>query len=240
MVSQKAIDELPARETLTDKTKGRRYIENVLKAFAGKSVFFDYNGNKAEAYLTSIGVDHSNGPYPSPERALIFSTFYDLVKKAEYSYSTIHDSHNAKADNIPGDKLWDCFIAIAEIAGEKYRVCFKIRTIDSDVRSQIYHIATKTEADSSRDHGLSDDQQDEVSSYGGKPASEIRVSPKDRTVKSQLSFSPADDSGRELTQEQRKKRHPDWVTRIRYLWRMMLLLMIIFQGMLRKVNLKSV
>ena len=178
-------------------------LDHVLKAFAGKSVFFDYDGNKAEAYLTSTGVEHSNGPYLSPERAPIFSTFYDLVKKAEYSYSTIHDSHNAKADNILGDKLWDCFIAVAEIAGEKYRVCFKSRTIDSDVRSQICHIATKTEADSSRDHGLSDDQQDEVSSYGGKPASEIKVSPNDQAVKTQFSISPADDSGRELTQEQR-------------------------------------
>ena len=83
-------------------------------------------------------------------------TWYDrlhseeLIKKAEYTYSSKNDRHSNNNGRINGKIDWDCFTAVAMIRGEPYPVVFKIRTIDTDVRSQIYEIASKNETGYSR------------------------------------------------------------------------------------------
>ena len=52
--------------------------------------------------------------------------------------------------NIEGEKLWYFFVSVAMINGNEYPVVFKLRTIDSDIRTQIYEIYTTKEDGSSR------------------------------------------------------------------------------------------
>lgn len=148
----------------------RAYLKSILKSFMGDSVYFEYNGNRAEVYLTKDGVNHSVGGDIKSDKVAIFQQFKDLVKKAEYVFSTKNDIHSNANKTIGGRIDWDCFVALAKIGDKKYPVVFKIRTIDQDVRSQIYEMATKKEVDSSHDHGQREKPLDELPDYGVVPS----------------------------------------------------------------------
>lgn len=153
-----------------DKKATRAYIRKLLKKFMGSSVFFEHNNQFAEAYLTSIGIDHSVGGVITAERAAIFEKFEKLIQNAQYSFSSKNDLHSTMNKRVGGQIDWDTFVAVASIENNLYSVVFRIRTIDTDIRSQIYEMSVKKETDGSRDPGQQHDPPHGMSSYGVVPS----------------------------------------------------------------------
>jgi hypothetical protein len=123
-----------------DKKAVREFLRSVLASDQGVSVYFEYDGQLAIAYLTSHGIKHAVGGYASPRKAAAFEAFRELVKNAEYTFSSHHDEHSEIGKNLQGETIWDFFVSVAMIDGKPYPVAFKLRTTDSDVRSQIYEM----------------------------------------------------------------------------------------------------
>lgn len=117
-----------------------------------------------------MGANSPSGGSIDSEKIAIFQQFQTLVKNAEYAFSTKNDVHSNANKRVGGRIDWDCFVALAKIGDEKYPVVFKIRTIDNDIRSQIYEMATKKEADGSHDHGQQNKPLDALSDYGVVPS----------------------------------------------------------------------
>ena len=198
-------DSIASYEKLTDwdnKKLVRDLLEGVLKPNMGVSVLFKYGDQGATAYLTSTGINHSIGGPASPKKAAAFEKFLALVKNAEYVYSSDNHSHTDSNQKIAGDKIWDTFVAVATINGEPYPVTFKIRSIDADVRSQIYEMATKNETGFSHEGGTQENPANAHSDYGTSPISGDNLAQEVPVVKEQYSISDSD--GRELSQGQQE------------------------------------
>ena len=164
-----------------DKDTARNVLEKILEEFLGNSVFFRRGKKAGEAYLTRRGIDHAKGGPASSRKAAAFSVFCDLVTKAEYSYSCKNDPH--KKNQPKGRVDWDYFVAVAMFGDTAYPVVFKVRTIDQDVRSQIYEIAAKNETGGFRGDGHQNDLTDAHPSYEVAPISDARVPQNERDVK---------------------------------------------------------
>ena len=175
-ITAKEVDKHRSSSEWDKKKESRLYLKRILKGFLGKSVYFNHNGIKAEAYLTKEGFNHSSVGLNVPEKATAFSKYRELIANAEYSYSSKNDTHSNANKRIAGKIDWDCFVAAAMIENEPYPVVFKVRTIDSDVRSQIYRMATKNEIGSTHDYGQQDNLPDALPNYGGTPISGDMVS----------------------------------------------------------------
>ena len=175
-ITAKEIDKHRSSGEWDKKKESRLYLKRILKGFLGKSVYFNHNGIKAEAYLTKEGFNHSSVGLNVPEKATAFSKYRELIANAEYSYSSKNDTHSNANKRIAGKIDWDCFVAAAMIENDPYPVVFKVRTIDSDVRSQIYRMATKNEIGSTHDYGQQDNLPDALPNYGGTPISGDMVS----------------------------------------------------------------
>lgn len=184
----------------TDKKAVRDLLKGILKPFMGVDVQFEHNGKTATAYLTKTGVNHSVGGNASPRKATAFEKFNALVKNAEYAFSSNNDSHSKSEQNIDGNIDWDTFVAVGTVNGEPYPILFKIRSIDSDVRSQIYEMATKKETGFSHGDGSEENQTDAHPNYGTSPISEERLAQNPDNVK----YSLSDSDGRQLTKEQQE------------------------------------
>ena len=175
-ITAKEVDRHRSSGEWDKKKESRLYLKRILKGFLGKSVYFNHNGIKAEAYLTKEGFNHSSVGLNVPEKATAFSKYRELIANAEYSYSSKNDTHSNANKRISGKIDWDCFVATAMIENEPYPVVFKVRTIDSDVRSQIYRMATKNEIGSTHDYGQQNNLPDALPNYGGTPISGDMVS----------------------------------------------------------------
>ena len=167
----------------------RQLLRDVLEPYRGISVVFEHGDQGAVAYLTSKGIDHSVGGPASPKKAAAFEKFSLLVKNAEYVYSSNNNEHSNANKNVDGDIMWDTFVAVGTINGEPYPVTFKIRSIDSDVRSQIYEMATKNETGFSREDGTQEKPANAHSSYGTSPVSAENVAQDNENVNTQNSLS---------------------------------------------------
>lgn len=135
------------------------------------------------AYLTKTAINHSVGGDASPKKAAAFEMFNDLVKKAEYVFSSNNDRHSKSEQNIDGDIYWDTFVSVGTVNGKPYPVVFKIRSIDSDVRSQIYQMTAKKETGFSHGDGSKENQTDAHPNYGTSPISDDKLTQKDNNVK---------------------------------------------------------
>ena len=169
-----------------DRKAVRRLLKGILNPHIGKSVSFEVEGQIATAYLTRDGIDHSVGGLSSPQKAAAFDAFSGLVKNAEYIYSTENDRHSNENKRIGGRIDWDCFVSVAMNGDEAYPVVFKIRTIDQDLRSQIYEIFVKKETGYSRGGGYAEAQADAQPSYGVTPISEDRLSRQGEEVNKEM------------------------------------------------------
>lgn len=164
----------------------RDFLKTILRQFLGKTVYFNHNGNYAEAYLTKDGLNHSAGGEVTPERSAISEKFYELVRNAEYSYSSENDRHSNINKKIAGKIDWDCFVAVAMIGDTPYPVVFKLRTTDLDPRSQIYEFFTQEkETSSSHDSMPQNELQNALPNYGGTLVSNDRVPQPGTGVKNQ-------------------------------------------------------
>lgn len=169
-----------------DRKAVRRLLKDILNPHIGKNVSFEVEGQIATAYLTRDGIDHSVGGLSSPQKAAAFDAFSGLVKNAEYIYSTENDRHSNENKRIGGRIDWDCFVSVAMNGDEAYPVVFKIRTIDQDLRSQIYEIFAKKETGYSRGGGYAEAQADAQPSYGVTPISEDRLSRQGEEVNKEM------------------------------------------------------
>ncbi len=190
-----------------DRKSARKYLKKILESFMGKSVYFNHNGQYTEAYLTREGVNHSVGGIINAERNAIFSKYNKLIKNAEYAFSSKNDRHSNANKRIQGEIDWDCFVSTAMIDGEICPVVFKIRTIDTDLRSQIYQIATK-KIDGSHDPGQHNKMLYGMSDYGVVPStSDSSLAQVKSDVKPKFSVSAADEADfDDAAQEMGKKR----------------------------------
>ena len=152
-----------------NKADARTYLRDILRNFQGKTVIFSNGQEGAEAYLTKDGIGHAVAGGDIPAKAAAFEKYFELIEKAQYAYSSKNDRHSNANKKIPGRIDWDCFVSVAEIDGMLYPIIFKVRSIDYDLRSQVYAMATKKETGSSRDRVLQNDLKNAVSSYGGTP-----------------------------------------------------------------------
>ena len=171
-----------------DKTAVRKLLSRILTEYLGDSVSFEYEGQVATAYLTRDGINHSVGGFASPRKAAAFEVFCDLVKNSEYAYSAKNDQHSNNNVKIHGRIDWDYFVTAATISGEPYPVVFKIRSIDTDVRSQVYEIAMKNETGYSHGAGDQENLTDGQPNYGATPVSEEMIPQEGSGVKEQYSI----------------------------------------------------
>lgn len=183
-----------------DKNAVRDLLEGILEPNLGVSVVFEHDGQGATAYLTRQGINHSVGGPASPKKAAAFEKFSALVKNAEYAFSSENDPHSNSNKKIAGEIDWDTFVAVGSINGKPYPVTFKIRSIDADVRSQIYEMATKNETGFSHGVGNQKDLTNEHPDYGTSPISGDTVAQDGTEVKKQ--FSMSDSAGKQLTEAQ--------------------------------------
>lgn len=122
------------------------------------------------------------------EKAKALNEFVKLVGNAEYAYSSVNDTHNDANSDIEGEKNWDCFISVAKIGKINVPIIFKIRTIDTDIRSQIYSIVTKNETSYSRGGVQQNNLQDaHPNTCGESPVSGNKLPQKDIGVKMESS-----------------------------------------------------
>lgn len=128
----------------SDNAEARAAVKGILKEFLGEDVVFSLGEKSAIAYLTSKGLNHATAGENTIEKATALSAFYEMISNAEYSYSGLQDHHS----KIVGREDWDYFVSVAEIdGGGTVPLVFAVRSIDQDVRSQIYSIAIKKEPD---------------------------------------------------------------------------------------------
>lgn len=175
----------------TNKKAVRDLLKGILKPFMGADAQFEYNGKTATAYLTKTGVNHSVGGNASPRKAVAFEEFNALVKNAEYAFSSNNDIHSKSEQNVDGDIEWDTFVSVGTVNGEEYPIVFKIRSIDSDIRSQIYEMATKKENGFSHSDGSKENQTDAHPNYGTSPLSKNNIAQIDEKSSGQYSLSDA-------------------------------------------------
>ena len=166
-----------------NKKEVRNYLKSILKQFAGDSVYFTHNGQAIEAYLTKDGINHSVTGNVTAETAAVFERICDLIVNAEYSYSSQNDEHSNINKKIGGNIDWDCFVAVATVGVIDYPVVFKLRTLDVDLRSQIYSVAEKREIGVSHDGGQQENLMDAQSNYGASPIYDDTVSQTENSVK---------------------------------------------------------
>ena len=188
-LSSESISNYETRADWTDKKAVRKLLKEVLEPHLGVSVQFEQAGNTLTAYLTRDGINHSVGGFASPRKAAAFEMFNSLVKNSEYAFSSKNDVHSNKNKKIDGNIEWDTFVSVGTINGESYPVVFKVRTIDADVRSQIYEMATKNETGLPHGDGSQENPTDAHPNYGSSPISGDNIPQTEPTVKMSLSDS---------------------------------------------------
>lgn len=169
-----------------DKGESRKAIKEILKDFLGEDVVFNLGEDSAIAYLTSKGIDHTLAGENTEEKAVALSAFYKLISNAEYSYSGLQDQHSKTV----GREEWDYFVSVAEIeGGATVPLVFAVRSIDQDVRSQIYSIATKKNLAIPRGDGTQGNPANAHPSYGDSSSSNGIVEHNDKNVNNKNSTS---------------------------------------------------
>lgn len=162
----------------------------VLKNFLGEDVVFNLGDKTTIAYLTSKGLDHTLAGENTADKAAALSAFYQLISNAEYSYSGSKDEHSKTV----GREDWDYFVSVAKIeGGETIPLVFAVRSIDQDVRSQIYSIATKKNLAIPRGDGTQVKPVNAHPSYGDLSSSKIIIPQED--VKSSEEYNTSNDIG---------------------------------------------
>ena len=159
--------------------KSRDYLEGILKQFQGKQVYFTDNGFKIKASLTKNGINHSKTSPHGKYSAAIFTEYYALIDKAQYSYSSDNDVHSKGNSRIEEKIDWDYFVTHVDVDGIPFSVVFHIRTLGlkkENHSSQIYRIVIKKETASSHDARQQNKVLSEQPNYEGITVSDYNIS----------------------------------------------------------------
>ena len=120
----------------------------------------------------SVGLNHASKNNNNKEKAALFNQFIKLAGSSIYSYSTVQDKmHSVASANIAEKSYWDSFLSVACFEDVYYNVIFSFRSIDSDVRGQIYDSWIKKEANASHGVGTQNESANELPNYGSQIAS---------------------------------------------------------------------
>ena len=175
----------------SDRTESRDAINEILKDFLGEDVVFNLGDESAIAYLTAKGLDHTLAGHNTADKAIALSAFYRLISNAEYSYSGLKDQHS----KTTGRENWDYFVSVAQIeGGNTVPIVFAVRSIDQDVRSQIYSIATKENLTIPRGDGTQGKPANAHPSYGDSSSSNDIVEQDNQNVNGKFSLSETKDA----------------------------------------------
>ena len=156
----------------TDIKEGRNYIKSILKQSLGVDVQLGVDNHTLIARLTREGLNHASKNNNNKEKAALFNQFIKLAGSSIYSYSTVQDKmHSVASANIAKKSYWDSFLSVARFEGAYYNVVFSVRSIDSDVRGQIYDSWIKKEANASHGAGTQNDSANGQPNYGSQIAS---------------------------------------------------------------------
>lgn len=79
--------------------------------------------------------------------------------------------HSVASAKINEKSYWDSFLSVACFEDVYYNVIFSVRSIDSDVRGQIYDSWIKKEANASHGVGTQNESANELPNYGSQIAS---------------------------------------------------------------------
>ena len=124
--------------------KVRKGIKNLIKSMFGDDVYFSIGNSKIVARITSRAAEHY-ALYATKEKAALTKKFAELIKKSRYSYSSHHDEHLEGEYNKATVNNWDYFVSAVKYKDELIPVVFSVRSIDEDVRAQVYSIAAGLE-----------------------------------------------------------------------------------------------
>ena len=156
----------------TDTKKGRDYIKSILKQSLGVDVQLGVDNHTLIARLTREGLNHASKNNNNKEKAALFNKFIKLADSSIYSYSTVQDKkHSVASAKINEKSYWDSFLSVACFEDVYYNVIFSVRSIDSDVRGQIYDSWIKKEANASHGVGTQNESANELPNYGSQIAS---------------------------------------------------------------------
>ena len=185
-IENEDLSDIVGKTDWNDRSAAREYTRGILKKVLGVPVYFTHNGKTAEVVLTQNGRNHALAGMNTPEKAAAFERFGDLVANAEYAYSSLDDKHSNEGQKVQHEISWDCFATVVDVGGTQISVIFKIRTIDGELRSQIYSLATRNETGSSHNGGQQKNKLNALSNYGGTPVSDGTVSQPSSDVKNNI------------------------------------------------------
>lgn len=170
-------DDIDSTIDYNNPKEGRDYIKSILKKSLGINVELGVDNHTLIARLTREGLNHASKYNNNKDKAALFEKFIELAGSSIYSYSTIQDKkHSSASENINENAYWDSFLSVAHLGDKNYNVIFSVRSIDSDVRGQIYDSWIKKEANASHDAGTQNDSANGQSNYGSQIASNNIIS----------------------------------------------------------------
>ena len=202
-----------------DLKEGRTAIKGILKPFLGETLYFPEEHSFVEAYLTSRGINHAAVTGGSKTKGAAFSKLLELVANAKYAYSTRNNKHAAQSERLEGKTYWDSYVAVAEVetvsqeGGEiknvQYPVVFTLRSIDEDVRAQVYDMWAKNEAAVSHGDGTQDNPANALPNYGATTTSRENIADDNENVKQMFSAAGEEDDGLTFTGDLRRTYEED-------------------------------
>ncbi|MBR1534408.1 MAG: hypothetical protein IJ639_08585 [Ruminococcus sp.] len=158
--------DIPNDVDWTDAKEGREYIKSILTDALGKDVDLGVDSQSITARLTREGLNHALKGKNDDQKASIYNYFIALAGSSLYSYSTYQDTEHSKASSaINNNVQWDSFVAVANYKGKQFPVVFVVRSIDSDLRGQIYESWIKKETKAAHDAGTQSESANGQSNY---------------------------------------------------------------------------
>ena len=155
----------------------REAIRHILKKVLGKDVTLGVENKVLTARLTREGLNHATKKGNNSIKGSIFQKFVEIANSSVYSFSTIHDNNHSNASQtVQHNVSWDNFVAVVEVNDNiLIPVVFVVRSIDTDLRSQIYDAWIKNEVKATHEAGTQIKSVNSHSNYDGQLTSKNSV-----------------------------------------------------------------
>lgn len=175
-IVQLSVDEIGAqlqKANWDNVREARKYLRGIVSEVMGDSVYFNVGDGVLEAYVTGAARDHFVGR-PTAEKAAAMQKFNELVQKSAYAFSSEHDVHSNEGGRVQAN-VWDSFVVPVQNGEDTMPFIFSVRSIDRDVRAQIYGMNMQTETAFSRGYASQDNLQSRTPSYGVSAVSDAEA-----------------------------------------------------------------
>ena len=189
------IDDEKSATNWTVAKEGRNRIKSILQTALGEEVTLGKDNQTILARLTREGLNHALKGKNDEQKAAIYRQFIELAGSSIYSYSTEQDrEHSASSNRIAENASWDSFVAVADYRGQNIPVVFVVRSIDTDIRGQIYESWIKKEVKATHGAGTQKDSVNSQPNYDDQLTSKnsIHNSNKNSNTSTQKNQSRSD------------------------------------------------